>query len=715
MYFFRVMFIASMLLVGLAHADELDDIEISFREQPRQLHSTVVSSLPESLQYPSLEQFQSSALEVGFAPDQLMDKLILLARLDLDAQVLVPGRLEQAQDIIEQLKIIARSDYEKAALYNLEGRYLGRVDQQYEQTVALNQQALEQLGDAQDKRSQLLRYVIYEDLGTVNLIAKQAIPSLNAYNLLRDTAYRLRNDYLIANAEAALGKYYNINGQRTKSLQHYTEAFRLASRYNHPNQKALLQLNLAKLYRDMEQWDEALEYAHGAADAYKAMGSGSFLSHTMTVIAMVYGNTGEWNKAIDYYLNAQQIDAELKNFIAQGLNFHNLGEAYFHLNDYQVALDYLFQANEIFKDRKSNHYLVYNEMLIAEVGQAMEDWPLTMQHAIEALRLAKLLELPDEQIEALGYQTAAYKAQGKFQQALASQEESIQLQQAMLEKEQQTTSDVNSSAVTEQKLKLEVGQLRQDQLQRQDALHTRNILLAISLGLCLLLLALAMQQYRLRKQMAKKNQAQKAKMQLEPMSGLPGYRALLGSISSKTKGLALLSLEQEFNSDFTLGNSLAAPRLVQQAEEIAALTGAKVFLLRPGLFALTLAEDSGPAKLYHQLSDWQFQGQMLKPALGYIPLPLLGNPDIKLSVEVLFETAQLALAGAISLKSSQGSYVGFSTLDFTPAAIFSAPLYLQLQKSIIRGLIRVETNGEKDKICWPESQQQSRAEPVSII
>ncbi|MBO2608519.1 tetratricopeptide repeat-containing diguanylate cyclase [Shewanella algae] len=546
MYFFRVMFIASMLLVGLAQADELDDIEISFREQPRQLHSTVVSSLPESLQYPSLEQFQSSALEVGFAPDQLMDKLILLARLDLDAQVLVPGRLEQAQDIIEQLKIIARSDYEKAALYNLEGRYLGRVDQQYEQTVALNQQALEQLGDAQDKRSQLLRYVIYEDLGTVNLIAKQAIPSLNAYNLLRDTAYRLRNDYLIANAEAALGKYYNINGQRTKSLQHYTEAFRLASRYNHPNQKALLQLNLAKLYRDMEQWDEALEYAHGAADAYKAMGSGSFLSHTMTVIAMVYGNTGEWNKAIDYYLNAQQIDAELKNFIAQGLNFHNLGEAYFHLNDYQVALDYLFQANEIFKDRKSNHYLVYNEMLIAEVGQAMEDWPLTMQHAIEALRLAKLLELPDEQIEALGYQTAAYKAQGKFQQALASQEESIQLQQAMLEKEQQTTSDVNSSAVTEQKLKLEVGQLRQDQLQRQEALHTRNILLAISLGLCLLLLALAMQQYRLRKQMAKKNQAQKAKMQLEPMSGLPGYRALLGSISSKTKGLALLSLEQEY-------------------------------------------------------------------------------------------------------------------------------------------------------------------------
>ncbi|QWL03704.1 hypothetical protein, partial [Shewanella indica] len=68
------------------------------------------------------------------------------------------------------------------------------------------------------------------------------------------------------------------------------------------------------------------------------------------------------------------------------------------------------------------------------------------------------------------------------------------------------------------------------------------------------------------------------------------YRALLGSVSSKTKGLALLSLEDELNSDLTLGNSLAAPRLAQLAEDIAAITGAKVFLLRPGLFALTLTE-----------------------------------------------------------------------------------------------------------------------------
>ncbi|GGE75706.1 tetratricopeptide repeat protein [Shewanella carassii] len=714
MYFFRVIFIASMLLLGMAHADELEEIEITFREHPTKLYLSVTDDLPQSLIFSSVEQFTSRALELGYSPEQLMSKLILLTRLNMDIQIRAPGKLEQAQQLIEQLKTVARSDYEKAALNNLEARYIGRVQQAYQQTVTLNNQALELLSEAQDKRSQLLKYVIYEDLGIVNLIIKQEQLALNAFNQLRETAYQLRNDYLIAEAESALGKYYNRKGEQTKSLQHYTEAFRLASRFNQPNQKAMLQLNLAKLYRDLQQKDEALEFAHGAADAFKALGSGSYLSSAMTVIAMVYANNGEWNKAIDYYLNAQQIDAELKNFTAQGLNFHNLGEAYFHLNDHRVALDYLFQANEIFKERKSNHYLIYNEMLIAQVAHAIKDWPLTMQHAQEALRLAKQLELQQEQIEALGYQTDAYQAQGRFQQALATQTESIKIHNALLEKDKNTGSDIKSSALTEQRLKLALGQLRQEQQQQLATLHTRNALLAGGTILCLVLLGLLLQQSKLRRQMLRNNNVQQSTMLLDPMTGLPGYRSLLKKIATKPKGLALLALEQDFDSDIRLGNSLAAPRLERLANDITELTHADVFLLRPGLFALVLDYETSARQIHQQLAA-AFQKENVKWALGFIPLPLLANPDVRLSAETLFETTQLALAGAMSLKDNQGHYVGFSTLDFTPAAIFSAPLYLQLQKSIIRGLIRIETNGEKDKIDWPESQLQSKIDPMPII
>lgn len=73
----------------------------------------------------------------------------------------------------------------------------------------------------------------------------------------------------------------------------------------------------------------------------------------MTVIAMVYGEQGDWNKAIDYYLNAQQLDAKRGNYIAQGLNFHNLGQAYSNINDNVNALKYLLMANQIFKENKA--------------------------------------------------------------------------------------------------------------------------------------------------------------------------------------------------------------------------------------------------------------------------------------------------------------------------------------------------------------------------
>ena len=148
MYFFRVIFIASMLLLGMAHADELEEIEITFREHPTKLYLSVTDDLPQSLIFSSVEQFTSRALELGYSPEQLMSKLILLTRLNMDIQIRAPGKLEQAQQLIEQLKTVARSNYEKAALNNLEARYIGRVQQAYQQTVTLNNQALELLSEA---------------------------------------------------------------------------------------------------------------------------------------------------------------------------------------------------------------------------------------------------------------------------------------------------------------------------------------------------------------------------------------------------------------------------------------------------------------------------------------------------------------------------------------------------------------------------------------
>ena len=69
--------------------------------------------------------------------------------------------------------------------------------------------------------------------------------------------------------------------------------------------------------------------------------------------------------------------------------------------------------------------------------------------------------------------------------------------------------------------------------------------------------------------------------------------------------------------------------------------------------------------------------------------------------QLQFETVQMALACARSITTQGDHYVCLRALDFVPPTLFANPLFLHLEKGIERGLIRVETNANKDDIHWP--------------
>ncbi|QVK22686.1 hypothetical protein KHX94_15665 [Shewanella dokdonensis] len=84
---------------------------------------------------------------------------------------------------MDQLQLVVQSDAEKAMLLNLEGRYQGRIKQDYNQTITLNNQALSLLQNKDDPASLVLKFVVYEDLGVVSLMLKKQQAALN--NLLQ--------------------------------------------------------------------------------------------------------------------------------------------------------------------------------------------------------------------------------------------------------------------------------------------------------------------------------------------------------------------------------------------------------------------------------------------------------------------------------------------------------------------------------------------------
>lgn len=703
MRIFLVLFFSICLSISPVYGKDHKTLEIELKEAPIQLLQEIKQSITLPISANSLAEFEKEAQDQGYQANELKHKIQLLSRLYLNTNIKAKDKYKKAETLLAVLESVSTSPFDQSYLLILKGRHLARTTHDYKQALPLYNQALNLIENNQDLPSLILKQLGHFHLGSLHRILRQDQPALVHLKLYRETAYKLRDDYLIAHAEAALGNFYNKREKLSLALQHYSEALRLSNRQDKPFLKADLQLQLARVYRDLESWDEALQYAHNADEAFKNLDMDRLRSHCMTVIAMVHANQGLWNQAIDYYLNAQQLDYKEQNLTAQALNYHNLGEAYFNNGDTATALALLFKSNAIFTARKSNHYLIYSNLLIAEITLADEQWLLAEKHSNFAVDLANKLSLVDEKMEALQYLSHALRGAAKYDKAFTALDKLIELGHSQrLEQNEQPT--YTTSVLAEQKLKLEVSKLKTKQDQLKGQISSARVWLITAIILGLLMALVAVNQWRRKKYLiidlidAKENQI------LEPVSGLPGYQGLIQELETKPApdALALLSLTGQLNADIKQGFQCNNDMNKMQLEALQRVFEGQVYLIRPGLFMLSIREVLTPKAILSRCrsaidenhGDTHFH-------LGILPLPLLMDPEIKLPADVYYGAAQMSLAGAQSLGHDKDYYVAMKALNFAPVAIFSTPLYLHLEKGIARGLLKVDTNGQKKEIIWP--------------
>ncbi|MCG9754091.1 tetratricopeptide repeat protein [Shewanella insulae] len=688
--------------------------EVKFKESAPEFYQDTIASLSFPIEFTNQAEFNHLADSQGFNSQELEQQLQWLARVYLEPGIGVDDAMDKAQQVMTQLEIIADTSYDKAYLLMLEGRKIGREKQDYQQAITYYQQALGHLKASEDLATQLLLHSIHYQLGDLYRITLQKNAALTHLNQYRELAYQFRDDYLIAKAEATLGRLYGSEDQFAKALQHYTEAIRLAEGLDKPFLNAILSLRLARIYRDLKSWDEALTYAHKAADGFTKIGKDNYLSSAMTVIAMVYGEQERWNQAIDYYLNAQQIDVKRGNLTGQALNLHNLGEAYFNNKEPERALNNLIKANGLFLQKKSKHYLIYNDLLIAQVASQLNDWSMVNAYAAKAFVLAREKKLPEQMFEALQYKTRALKELGDIDKALAALEELISLSQ-YFEQENQKPSDYSPSVLAEQQLKLQLSQLQASNKVQEKQAHQFRLAASIIFIVSLLLALVGVNQWRGKAKLKQQLTNLKQKVNQEPISQLPGYHGFIARMGQgeDIAQLALLSLDEGHKLDQTLGAEIYLETKARLMDTLSRALEGEAYLIRPGLILLCLKKLTPQQILLEQirsLLDEQSQTRGAHFKLGCIRVPLLGNPDIKVAPDTYFNVLQMLVAGAMSLGTQKDCYVSITPLNFAPAAILSNPLYLHLEKGISRGLVKVECNENKALIHWPKWQEANDAE-----
>ncbi|WP_394388375.1 tetratricopeptide repeat protein [Shewanella woodyi] len=687
-----------------AHAQDGIALEIKLNEDPTLLYEELISSITLPIDAANIDEFKQTAKAQGYEPQALKNKLQLLTRVYLDTSTKVQNKYLHSEKLIALLERVSENDFDKSYVNALKGRHIGRSKSDYTTAIKFYNKSIKLFNEENTTQSRILKIVIHKNLGTLHRLIRQDKPAQQHLNRYRESAYELKNNYLIAQAESALGHFYNRQGQLALALQHYSEALRLSNKENKPFLKANLKLKLARVYRDLKSWDEALKYADEASKDFKKLNKEGYQSSCMTVMAMVHANQGQWNQAIDYYLTAQQLDLKSENLTSQALNYHNLGEAYFHNGNPQSALEFLFKSNALFMERKSKHYLVYNELLIAEVALAQKEFSLADKHSVLALSNAVALSLHDEQIQALQYRSQALRGLEDFSQAFEVLDKLILLNQNPPEKAS-TVEPFAASVLTEQKLKIQLTQLKG----QQDTLNTQvarsRILLITAFILTFLLTLLSINLWRRAKSLTSELTEAELKSVNEPITGLPGYRGFTNELNGKVKPsyIALLSLTDLLDDDLSQGvqNNTESINLI--FNQLSSSFNSGVYLIRPGLFLLTIHESISPSALFEKCQNIICSCDIKTTIhMGILPLPLLADLEIKISPKTHFGTAQFSLAGALSLGKDKDHFVMLKSLNFAPPAIFSTPLFLHLEKGIKRGLLKIETNGDKTQLSWPK-------------
>ncbi len=695
----------SFILCQPSYAINRDAVatEREFREFPNKLRLSVNKNLPIIPEFANENELHQFAVQKGMSIAEVKQELRLLARLSLDLSSKDDARYITAREIIDQLERVAESGLDSSYVLMLNGRYIGKNKQDFHTAIELYQQAANELPATKNTEEQVLLFTIYEHLGVLHMMLRQKDPALQYLMSSRSVALELSDPYMRAHIESVLGKYYYKQAQFGKSLSHYSEAIMHTKTEDNPTQDAHIQLQLARVYRELKSWDDAILYATAASDSYQRLGKETYVSSAMTVMAMIYAEQGQWYKTIDYYLNAQQIDAKLGNYMGQALNFHNLGEAYYKIEDTKNAISHLLRASDIFVSRNSNHYLVYNHLLIAQVYSSLSEWELALKYANSAANIADDMKLNDEHIEALNYSAKALEQLGDFKTAY----QHIKRISTLQAKDTQVVNDEEQAKTLFQlqKIKLEQSQTKTDLQKTKDELSNSQLALIITLLVLSLMTVLALYLWRIKKTLRAQSVELEKNSLLDPLTQIANHAAFIRDFNyygNTFKTLALISLTDQLNSDLAQGYECNTKMNRQQLTALSNELGCIIYFIRPGVFLLNFDIQVNPDTLLNNIRNCLIDNYGdTSLHMGLVSLPLLTNPALKLSAEQHFGTLQMMLSAATTLGDDKDYFVTLKPLNFASSGIFIPPLYLNIEKSIIRGIIKIETNGHKSDIVWP--------------
>ncbi|GAA3536290.1 tetratricopeptide repeat protein [Zobellella aerophila] len=555
-----------------------------------------------------------------------------------------------------------------------------------------------------------------------------------AFEQIRLQAQQQGDLELQAWANYLLGDYYRLLQQAELALSHYVETLELLTEQHQYYLKALAAENAATLYAGLGNPQKAVFYANQATTEFELLGNGPLLVGSLISLGRVTRANDDANLALVYFFNAMDLvriqgDAGLMSRL-----YYEVGQSYLNLKQFKDALHYLNLARARFQMQNDQPRLVDTLLLLGRLHQDQQEPGLAMLQLEKAQTLAEQLDDVPRLIESHRLLALGYEQNGNYRQALTHQQAFHNYYERASQLNRLLTQSLiqESDQQLQQERELAELHLQKDNLQQE---RQRFAMLAVGLSLIspLLLYGLMRNHIRCRRLQLKADGLQQSLL-VEPRTGLSNWRQLMQRLPQE------MAKRQQRSEQWYLNEAIAQPfndkiyyflirvpfmadlneklgldyalKIQQNLGDY--LQGrihpkARIYDLRDGQFIYVISQRQVPelqqaiASIERMFDEFPCPFELdRRLAIGIIGHPFLPKAPHAMDDMRLSDILYLAMAAAHQLSEQTGdaTWVELLAVDCQQAAFFNGDIRHCCIQAIHKGLVKVNSSHQKQRIDW---------------
>ena len=306
------------------------------------------------------------------------------------------------------------------------------------------------------------------------------------------------NDFQKISVLRNKGNIYYMQGVYEKALEKYLTALPLALNLNRQELIGTIKNNIGLVYWKLRKYDEAIEILNETLILREKIQS-NFKSSTISTLANVYYELGEFDKVLQMDLKSLQLNLQTDNKFRIAVDYNNIGEDYMALEDYVKSEQYLLKSLALRKEIKHTHGAISTLVNLSMVAQNKNKMKEAEELLYRALFLADSINARDQKYRMLPIVKNFEEERGNFQKALKFYDQYIALKDSMFDEQKSRQIEEMVAKYETEKKELENVQLKNEmQLQSEKIQAQRSIqyLLGAITVLVIILLLVVYRSYR---------------------------------------------------------------------------------------------------------------------------------------------------------------------------------------------------------------------------